>query len=422
MAPYSPFKPRSFLYQMMSCNIQRTLARLCLLLLLAAVLQAAAAADSPGRVVAGIVPAEGAGEVAVKTVAPGTPAESAGLRSGDVLLALGGRRISTQADLRAALGGLRAGCPVELRLRRGGRELALTLVPALRATALGPVPAASAALVEKLRPLKAEIRAALAALPGQGDTAALRSALHRMQELAEQESPVSGTGVLRMADSAGSLELLEHAGSLLLLSYAADGTPQHRCAIDTPAQCRALPQDLLDRCRSLVSVEHYSRAERSGIRPADTVLSINGTEVTDDDTLNHLLDTAPDGSLVEVYRIDHTEVLELAPLDYRAPVRELKVDWDALEAAETARDEARNALLWELAAAHPDNAAALRAWRQLDHGGVLTLADSTGTLCLYRDGGSIVIKDCRATGTPKTYRSTLPLPELLRERLLRFRH
>lgn len=97
MAPYSPFKPRSFLYQMMSCNIQGTLARLCLLLLpvLAAVLHAAAAADSPGRVVAGIVPAEGAGEVAVKTVAPGTPAESAGLRPGDVLLALGGRRIST---------------------------------------------------------------------------------------------------------------------------------------------------------------------------------------------------------------------------------------------------------------------------------------------------------------------------------------
>lgn len=396
----------------MFCNFHRTL-RLALLLLSAAVMVLHAAAEDAPAAVIGIIPAEG--DLTIQEVAHGTPAENAGVRKGDKLLAVNGQQVDDPAALRGVLRGLRAGEPAELRLQRGSQLLTCTLVPALRATAL-PRPPETNAQLQRLRPLKEDIRAALASLPQQRAQERVRLALHAMQELAEQTAAVRGTGVLRLADTQGYLELREEAGDLVLTACNKNGEPQTTHRLNTPQDARALPPDLLTRCHSLVSVEHYSRAERSGIRPADTVLSINGSEVPDEETLNRLLDTAPDGALVEVYRLDHTEVLQLAARDYKAPRRELKVDWDAEEEREERQQSAFNALLWELARPHPDPAASLRAWRQLNPQGCLLMSDAHGTLCLYRERGRLYIKDLGGT-----YRADMPLPQSLRTRLLNFR-
>ena len=395
-----------------------------LLLLVAGLALRAAAADAPGSVVLGIVPQERENQLVVRHVAEDTPADHAGILPGDVLLSVAGHGIATREDLQHALQQMRAGKPAELRVLRGGEEITVTLTPALRASALAAAQPAgeSAELSQRLRPLKDDARAALAAMGDKPDPAALKKSLRTMQHIVEESAPVCGTGVLRLDDAQGSLEVSEEYGRLMLNILDADGVFLDSCVIDTAEQCRALPPEVLARCRSMVNVEHYSRAERSGIQAADTVLSINGAIVTDDATLKELLETAPDGALVEVERIDHTEVLELAPREYNAPVRELKVDWDELDADEEELEDARNALLWELSREHPDNDAVMRAWKQLRPSGLIALADEHGSVYLYRDRGALTIKECGHLTPTKTYRSTLPLPEALRRRLLDFRN
>ena len=395
-----------------------------MLLFVAGLALRAAAAETPGSVVLGIVPQEQENHLVVRQVAEDTPAAGADIRPGDVLLSVGGHGIATQEDLRETLRQMRAGKPTELRVLRGGEEITVTLTPALRACALAAAQFGreSAEIARRLRPLKNDARAALAVMGDKPDPAALKNSLRTMQHMVEENAPVCGVGVLRLEDARGSLEVSEEHGRLMLDVLDTDGVSLGRCAIDTAEQCRALPPEVLARCRSMVNVEHYSRAERSGIQAADTVLSINGTSVTDDATLKELLDTAPDGALVEVERIDHTEVLELAPREYNAPVRELKVDWDAMEAEEEERDDARNALLWELSREQPDNAAVMRAWRSLCPNGLIALTDGHGSVYLYRDNGAVTIKECGHLSPTKTYRSTRPLPEGLRLRLLDFRN
>lgn len=404
----------------MSCKMLRICRLLCLMLLcMGTMLRAAEMGHN--SVVIGIVPTEGETSLTVREVVPETPAEAAGVCGGDELLALNGEALTSREHLMTALRKLRAGEPCVLRVRRAGQVKELSIVPALRASALPQRAAGSAELAQRLRPLTAEIRAALAALPEKADSEPLRATLRRMQELTEAHAAVRGAGVLRLKDAQGTLELRDQAGSIVLEAYDSAGTLLSRAPLDTPEQCRTLPPELQARCHALVSVEHYSRAERSGIRPADTVLSINGTEVTDEATFRHLMDTAPDGALVEVRRIDHTEVLALAKKDYRKPRRSLKADWDAIEAREEQADTARRALLYEFAQPHPDPLAILRAWQKLDYHGILTLTDSEGALYFYRERDIIVLKVPEGGGSYATYRSDLPLPKALRARLLRFR-
>jgi len=57
--------------------------------------------------------------VVVATVQPGSPAEKAGLRERDVIVALNGRPVRTASELRARLGLMAVGEDVELRVTRG---------------------------------------------------------------------------------------------------------------------------------------------------------------------------------------------------------------------------------------------------------------------------------------------------------------
>lgn len=57
----------------------------------------------------------------VAQVIPGSPAEKAGVRAGDVITAIAGRHIKSNTDLRDAIGLLRVGDPVTIDLLRNGR-------------------------------------------------------------------------------------------------------------------------------------------------------------------------------------------------------------------------------------------------------------------------------------------------------------
>ena len=55
-------------------------------------------------------------------VIPGSPAEKAGLREGDVVTAVEGHKIRSNTDLRDAIGLLRVGDPVTIDMVRDGRR------------------------------------------------------------------------------------------------------------------------------------------------------------------------------------------------------------------------------------------------------------------------------------------------------------
>lgn len=59
----------------------------------------------------------------VGRIAPGSPAEQAGLRQGDVIVELGSRPIHTAADVHAVLAAHHPGDRLSLTLNRNGREM-----------------------------------------------------------------------------------------------------------------------------------------------------------------------------------------------------------------------------------------------------------------------------------------------------------
>ena len=67
--------------------------------------------------------------VLVARVSPGDPADRGGLRAGDEILAVDGRRVAGVTEYEAAAGGFERGRPVALRIARGGRILDLAPVP-----------------------------------------------------------------------------------------------------------------------------------------------------------------------------------------------------------------------------------------------------------------------------------------------------
>jgi serine protease Do len=83
----------------------------------------------------------------VAGVAPGSPAEQAGIRPGDVIVKLRDRAIRNRFDWEASLLDLRVGDRVPLVVRRGGRDVPVTV-------AIADLPEVSAPKVEVLRELQ----------------------------------------------------------------------------------------------------------------------------------------------------------------------------------------------------------------------------------------------------------------------------
>jgi serine protease Do len=68
-------------------------------------------------------------EVRVTQVAPGSPAAAAGLRVGDIVVSVAGRRVANPLDWESRILDMRVGEAVELRVRSGGQERTVRLAP-----------------------------------------------------------------------------------------------------------------------------------------------------------------------------------------------------------------------------------------------------------------------------------------------------
>ncbi len=67
----------------------------------------------------------------IAKVEPGSPAERAGLRTGDVVVAVDGKPILSGTDLRNRVGLVRTGTPVQITLLRGGQQRNITVRTAM---------------------------------------------------------------------------------------------------------------------------------------------------------------------------------------------------------------------------------------------------------------------------------------------------
>jgi len=67
--------------------------------------------------------------IRVLEVTPNSPARRAGIREGDILVALDGAAIATLSDLQRALGADRVGAPTLMTLVRRGERLVLAITP-----------------------------------------------------------------------------------------------------------------------------------------------------------------------------------------------------------------------------------------------------------------------------------------------------
>jgi serine protease Do len=68
------------------------------------------------------------GRLHVESVAPGSPAEKAGIAKGDELLALDGQPVKETVDVLFRVGEKREGDAVRVTVRRGGEEKTLDLI------------------------------------------------------------------------------------------------------------------------------------------------------------------------------------------------------------------------------------------------------------------------------------------------------
>lgn len=238
---------------------------------------AAPAAEKP-QVMFGVVLERGASVaegVLVQAVRPDSPAQQAGLRPGDVILALNGVELRKREDMRAVLCSMQPGDELNVTLVQAGQRRSL-LVPLVarppRKSSAAASPDAAVGGDRMLRPLvvDAPIRAAmrehrqkvvaqLAAMPEGLEPAVVTEHLQAIRHLARDANPQgkgwmlgeAGEVTLQFRDAAGIL-VLHGANKMLTLSvYDADGQMVCSLPLDTEEQRRLVPQELIERLRKL---------------------------------------------------------------------------------------------------------------------------------------------------------------------------
>lgn len=232
---------------------------------------------APGRVMFGVVPAEQAAEngVEVAAVAPGSPAEAAGICAGDVIRMIGGMTVSDRRALLSAVLSHNPGDAAKVELLRGGQPLTLTITFTARPQRPVPPPdtpqdatdterkvyalSIPAEIRDRMRTLKRSIRRSLASLPGDFDPKRVSDELQQLRDLArDAQTGRPGWMVgracdayLQFHDARGTIVLHGVDNQLTLEVYGADGSLQLTAPLNTEEERRVLPTDLLRRLAEL---------------------------------------------------------------------------------------------------------------------------------------------------------------------------
>ncbi len=157
----------------------------------------------------------------VERVYENSPADRAGLRPGDLVVAVEGKPLSAREDVTTALYSVPAGTPVQLELRRGSSTLRLAL------TAMRPPPGLGARMLERAVGLRVELdRGGLVVtevLRGSlADRKGLRPGDRLLGANGQRVQEVEGLGreVLRGLDRGGLLLVVQRGRYAYHLSFA----------------------------------------------------------------------------------------------------------------------------------------------------------------------------------------------------------
>lgn len=234
---------------------------LCLLLSCLSVVQAAGGRGT----VFGVVPEkEHAGQgVAVNRVAEQTPAQLAGLQSGDVIVSVQGIPTPTATELKAALSEFSPGDVVRVQYLREGRRLAALVELQGRKSAeesvAAPAPELSPEVQLQFAQARSRLKIQLSRLPYRMNSAQVHADLRELLMLARavpsghsqwlQGQSVEMSLVLPHKD--GDVELQSENGKLSLAVYPKPGEEPVVYSINTQAERAALPAYLLRRLQEL---------------------------------------------------------------------------------------------------------------------------------------------------------------------------
>lgn len=213
--------------------------------------------------------------VPVRSVWPGSPAELAGVKRGDVILKLDGVAIRDKAAMAAFLQERKVGDEVKATLSYGGqiREIVVKLLP--RPTQSPDVHHSAEAAVggdrmhrpmtvsedirRQFRERRRNICRHFATLPDSFDAPGVTDELQAIRDLARDANPGgsgwmvgrAGVSAVQFRDADGTI-LLRGAHNLLTLEvYSSEGKLLLRRGLNTPEEWKSLPPDVLNRLQKL---------------------------------------------------------------------------------------------------------------------------------------------------------------------------
>ena len=70
--------------------------------------------------------------VSLSGVAKGGPADKAGLKGGDIIIMLAGKKVENVYDYTDAIGELKTGEKTAIEIQRAGKKISLTIIPGTR--------------------------------------------------------------------------------------------------------------------------------------------------------------------------------------------------------------------------------------------------------------------------------------------------
>ena len=186
--------------------------------------------------------------VLVKSVWPGSPAEKAGVKRGDVIVQLEGQPVADRAAMAAALSS-----------RIPGEKVRRTPESAVGGDRLHRPIVVSDEIRRSFRERRRNICRLLSVLPAPLDKGAIIDELQAIRDLARDANPGgagwmvgrAGIAAVQFRDSEGILLLRGADNKLTLEVYDMSGKMVWRCSLNTPEECGSLPESVRTRLLAL---------------------------------------------------------------------------------------------------------------------------------------------------------------------------